>query len=174
MWWNLQAWRKPSCNSQCREKDEEADRRGLKKTSRNDSGRSFTKWPTTGYDQNRWRVIVRESCRDYVGKTIIFDQSNQHITIDRIVDSSSKPERDYLRFYIYPTPPLGQDICPVSWGCRIHWLHLCRGVSPPPLTSVLVMTLNNLMVRFQQCWSFGECGVPLHCHRSQVHSGPEW
>ena len=64
-------------------------------------------------------------------------------------------------------------LCPVSWGCRIHWLHLCRGVRPP-LTSVLDMTLNNLMVRFQQCWSFEECRVPLHCHRSQVHSGPEW
>ena len=44
----------------------------------------------------------------------------------------------------------------------------------PLLTSVLDMTLNNLMVRFQQCWSFGECGVPLHRHRSLVHSGPEW
>ena len=66
-----------------------------------------------------------------------------------------------------------KDDCPVSWGCRIHWLHLCRGVRPT-LKSVLDMTLNNLMVRFQQCWSFGECGVPLHCHRSQVHSGPEW
>ena len=44
----------------------------------------------------------------------------------------------------------------------------------PPPTSVLDMTLNNLMVRFQQCWSFGECGVPLHCHRSQVYFGPEW
>ena len=22
--------------------------------------------------------------------------------------------------------------CSVSWGCRIHWLHLCRGVRPPP------------------------------------------
>ena len=62
--------------------------------------------------------------------------------------------------------------CPVSWGCRIHWLHLGWGVRPP-LTSVLDMTLNNLMVRFQQCWSFGECGVPLHCHCSQVYSGPE-
>ena len=63
--------------------------------------------------------------------------------------------------------------CPVGWGCRIHWLHLCRGGKTTP-TSVLDMTLNNLMVRFQQCWSFGECGGPLHCHRSQVHSGPEW
>ena len=22
--------------------------------------------------------------------------------------------------------------CPVRWGCRIHWLLLCRGVRPPP------------------------------------------
>ena len=22
--------------------------------------------------------------------------------------------------------------CPVGWGCRIHWLHLFRGVRPPP------------------------------------------
>ena len=22
--------------------------------------------------------------------------------------------------------------CPVGWGCRIHRLHLCRGVGPPP------------------------------------------
>ena len=22
--------------------------------------------------------------------------------------------------------------CPVSWGCRIHWLNLCRWVRPPP------------------------------------------
>ena len=47
------------------------------------------------------------------------------------------------------------------------------GNTPLPM-SVLEMTLNNLMVRFQYYWSFGECGVPLYCHRSQVHSGPEW
>ena len=37
------------------------------------------------------------------------------------------------------------DLCPVEWGCRIHWLHLCRGIGPPPM-SVLDMILNNLMV----------------------------
>ena len=21
--------------------------------------------------------------------------------------------------------------CPVGWDCRIHWLHLCRGIRPP-------------------------------------------
>ena len=40
-------------------------------------------------------------------------------------------------------------------------------------TSVPDMILNNLMVRFHCCWSFGECGVLLHCHRSQVQFGPE-
>ncbi len=63
------------------------------------------------------------------------------------------------------------DCLSVLWAeFRIHWLLLCRGVRPL-LTSVLDMTLNNLMVRFQWCLNFGECGVPLHCHRSQVHSG---
>ena len=38
----------------------------------------------------------------------------------------------------------------VGWGCRIHKLHLCTGVKPPATTtSVLDMTLNNLMVRLQ-------------------------
>ena len=50
---------------------------------------------------------------------------------------------------------------------------LPRGKPPPPM-SVLDMTLNNLMVRSQLRWSFRECGVPLHCHRSEVHSVPEW
>ena len=25
--------------------------------------------------------------------------------------------------------------CPVGWGCRIHWLLLCRGVRPPITTT---------------------------------------
>ena len=32
--------------------------------------------------------------------------------------------------------------------------------------SVLDMTLNDLMVWFQRCWSFEECGAPLHCNIS--------
>ena len=31
----------------------------------------------------------------------------------------------YIYIYIYILD------CPVGWGCRIHWLHLCRGVRPP-------------------------------------------
>ena len=46
-------------------------------------------------------------------------------------------------------------------------------INCPPMC-VLDMTLSNLMVRFQCCWSFGECGAPLHCHCSQVRTGPKW
>ena len=38
----------------------------------------------------------------------------------------------------------------------------------------LNITLNNLIVRIQECWSFGKCGLLLYCHYSQVHSDPEW
>ena len=46
-----------------------------------------------------------------------------------------------------------------------------RKITPP--TNGLDMTLNNLIVR-PQAWRFGECGIPLHCHRYQAHFGPEW
>ena len=57
--------------------------------------------------------------------------------------------------------------CPVGGGCRIHRLQ--KGKTLP--MNVLDMILNNPMMRFQQCWSFEEYEVPLHCHCSQVHSG---
>ena len=62
----------------------------------------------------------------------------------------------------------------IIWNKTVHQLYLCRGVRPPPPMSVLDMTLINLMVRFHWCWGFGQCGALLHCHCSQVHSGPEW
>ena len=79
-----------------------------------------------------------------------------------------------ITILIFISPFSFSSLCPVGWGYRIHRLLLCRGGKTPPPTSVLDMTLNNLMVRFQQCWSLGECRVPLHCHCSQVHSDPEW
>ena len=66
--------------------------------------------------------------------------------------------------------------CPVGWGCRIHRLHLCRGVRPP-LTSVLDMTLNNLMVRFQQCWALGNAEYPFIAiapRSTLAQSGSTW
>ena len=56
---------------------------------------------------------------------------------------------------------------PVGWGCKIHQMHLCRGVRDP--TSALDMTLYHLLARLQP-WSFEQCRVHLHCHYSQAHS----
>ncbi len=80
--------------------------------------------------------------------------------------------------WLYSTSSSLNDLtniyCLVGWGCKIHRLLHWRRVRPHPTTSVLDMTLNNMMVRFQQCWSFGECGVFFYCHRSLLNSGPEW
>ena len=56
-------------------------------------------------------------------------------------------------------------VCPV--GYRIHRLHLYSEVTPS--TSVLDMTLNNLIMRSQWCWSFGKCTPSL-----PSLSGPLW
>ena len=79
-----------------------------------------------------------------------------------------------LSSFVRSLLPWQKCSCRVSRDCRIHRLRLSREVRPPHPTSVLDMTLNNLMVRFQWCWSFMECKVPLYCHCSQVHPCPEW
>ena len=56
------------------------------------------------------------------------------------------------------------------WNILI--VSLQRGKTFPMF--VLIMASNNLMLRFQWCWSFGECWVLLHCYCSQIYSGPEW
>ena len=85
----------------------------------------------------------------------LIEEKNPHSTC------GDPPKLNYVKKY-----------CPVGWGCRIHRLLLCRGVRP--LKSVLDMMLNNPMVRVQQCWRFGEWGIPLYWRRSQVHFGLEW
>ena len=63
-------------------------------------------------------------------------------------------------------------ICPVGWACRIHRLPQCKWVRPL-----------NECPRYDTEQSEGEVPVILecrwmwstsYCHRSQVHSGPEW
>ena len=58
----------------------------------------------------------------------------------------------------------------VGWDYKICQLYFCRGIrSHPPNKCPGYDTELHLMVRLQS-WSFGECGVLLHCHYSQVHS----
>ena len=62
------------------------------------------------------------------------------------------PQIFYIRIFQNP-------YCPVAWDCIIHRLLLCLGVSPPPTrTSVLIMRLSNLMVRFHtHCLLYTYC-----------------
>ena len=93
--------------------------------------------------------------------------------------------REYIWLKFGPSP-VGQNCkskrqytpCATTKQVRIHWLYLCRGVRLPPMSvldmalnyMMVHMTLNNLMM-FQ---SFGECGAPNHCHRSQVQFCSKW
>ena len=61
---------------------------------------------------------------------------------------------------------------PVGRGCILHRLYFCRGITPHQWVS-RSMTQNNLMMRLLSR-SFGECGVLLHCHYSQVHYNLKW
>ena len=130
---------------------------------------SLCVWSQIPWRNLQIRVLSRGSLHELWTSFSDFDSSKEFSQILVRCGWVAEHDKPYPEVRVIPR----QLFCPVSWGCRIHWLHLCRGVRPP-LTSVLDMTLNNLMVRFQQCSSFGECGVPLHCHCSQVHSGPEW
>ena len=65
-----------------------------------------------------------------------------------------------------------KNFCPVGW---IHTAYLQKGKIPS--TSVLDMILNNLMVRLEWCWSFGECRVPfigIVPRSALVWSGSTW
>ena len=52
--------------------------------------------------------------------------------------------------------------CPVSWGCRICQLHLCRCITSLhlSLTSVLDMTQRHIMVRLQSWSTFSLPSLP--------------
>ena len=52
---------------------------------------------------------------------------------------------------------------PVSWGCRIRRLYLCRQVNPSTLNECPGNDTKPSDLRLQS-WRFGEYGVPLHCY----------
>ena len=83
------------------------------------------------------------------------------------------------------TPPTS---VPVGYGCRIHRLYLYKRVRLPQRVALLAMA-----AEYTDCFSDsfrydtkqfdGEASVMLKlwemqhtpfCHRSQVHSGPDW
>ena len=118
-------------------------------------------------------------CVDHKGKSkpylvtfheIIF--GNQWIFLPTFI--SHTLSLSYIYIYIYISIVCSKSRLPSQlWLLNTPTVPLQSG-KPPHSMSVQDMTLNNLMVRFQWCWNFGKCGVPLHCHCSQVHSGSAW
>ena len=58
--------------------------------------------------------------------------------------------------------------------CRIHWLHLCRGVRLPPPNAYPGYDTKQSDGKVPVMLETWEYGVPLHCHCSQVYSVPPW
>ena len=83
---------------------------------------------------------------------------------------NTNKQYSFIYFQVFLSNTIAQSIGAVEYTDCIS----AEGRDNPTTTSVLNIRSNNLMVRLQQCRSFGECGVLLHCHRSQVYSGPEW
>ena len=79
-------------------------------------------------------------------------------------------ENNSMQSFLMSISAIRNADCTVDWCCRIHRLLLYRGVRLPS-TSVVDMTLNHLMVRFQLYRNFEECAVPLYCHGSDVNKG---
>ena len=64
--------------------------------------------------------------------------------------------------------------CLVGCGCWIHRLLLCRRVRPSQQRMSEIWHKTIWWRSSSNTGIFGEYGVPLHYHSSQVHSGPEW
>ena len=99
--------------------------------------------------------------------TILLKGWMEYSTINTIPKSVSFLQTTSSKLWIWITESIFYDDIAQSAA------PLQRGKTSHPM-SVLDMILNNLMVRFQWCWSFGECKAPLHCYCFQVHSGPAW
>ena len=88
-------------------------------------------------------------------------------------------KRFYLRnvysFHKYTHTRIHTYVCQPCrlglWNTQIPPLQVIRPTNQP--TSVLYMTLTNLMIRLQSS-SFREYGVPIHCHCFQVYSITKW
>ena len=84
-------------------------------------------------------------------KSTNYNWYNRHFHVTSLSGPHSPPSRpkSFTFFYvsfIITIIWLLWEFCPVDWDCRIHRLHFYR----LPQTSVLDMTLNNLMVRGMQ------------------------
>ena len=115
------------------------------------------KWPLSeqyGFHEktfSSWKVssVKSVALALRLPKGIIYPTSNPQFTLcfsQILVNCSEISNYDWYPSHLHI--PLLCLLSPVGWGCRIHRLHLCRGVRLPQ-RNIQDMTLNNLMVRLQ-------------------------
>ena len=97
-----------------------------------------------GGDGHTWHHAYYKICgKNSVGHHLPFQHNELiHLPYMAVADISLRislrvrPEEPFLLLkYILTLALILFSYCPVSWGCRIHWLHLCRGVRPPQRVS---------------------------------------
>ena len=123
-----------------------------------DMGCSPEDLPEAMSDREKWRERVRDIRAS--GTTWWWSQSQKNwwdwIEVYANFSESSYIIKEHERQN--KTIFTSNSVSPAGWGCRIHWLHLCKGVktlTPPHPMSVLDMILNHLMATFQP-WRIGE------------------
>ena len=73
------------------------------------------------------------------------------------------------QIHAYMLIPKGNS--PVNRDCRIHRLHLSRWVRPPPNKKCPGYDTKQSDGEAPLTVEFGECGMTLHCHCSQIYTG---
>ena len=63
-------------------------------------------------------------------------------------------------------------VCQFGWGTNSPTATLQRGKEKHPKECPVNTKQSDADVPVML--ELGECGAPLHCHRSKVHSGLEW
>ena len=144
--------------------------------------------PEKEREERQWISLVWKSnvlnCRSISKKKASCDCSD--CSTLSLINNCINHSRTYIYIYIYiQVPPVGSEsgsdmilppaacsatvftcrtnifLYPVDWGCKIHRLHLCRGVRPPT---------PNECPRYDTKWSDGE--VPMMLELWGMQSAP--
>ena len=93
-------------------------------------------------------------------KNLTYHQRNQKIHLENL----------------HSTIPILKKCRPVSWGCRIRWLHLCRGVNPPPQRGYLLAMDGDLWCLRTGSWWLSSTWPENRVVKSLAthHFGPYW
>ena len=67
-----------------------------------------------------WSTASEQLCQETINNCLLF----------HCFFSGGGENRGILGHHM-SIPLSNSACCPVSWGCRIHWLLLCKGVRPP-------------------------------------------